>query len=70
MAERIGDVSPQYVGLVEQGRQNLTIETLVKVATALTVPVRVLFDPPESLEPARPGRPRKETHSDDRSVPA
>ncbi len=58
LAERIGDVSPQYVGLVEQGRQNLTIETLVKVANALELPVRALFDEPASMTASPPGRPR------------
>lgn len=58
LAERIGDVTPQYVGLVEQGRQNLTIETLTKVANALDVEVRALFEPPQSMAPARRGRPR------------
>lgn len=59
LAERIGDVTPQYVGLVEQGRQNLTIETLVKVSNALEVHVRVLFEPPRSLASSGPGRPPK-----------
>lgn len=58
LAERIGDVTPQYVGLVEQGRQNLTIETLTKVANALDVEVRALFEAPQSMAPARRGRPR------------
>lgn len=58
LAERIGDVSPQYVGLVEQGRQNLTIETMVKFANALSVGTRRLFDEPESMTPNPVGRPR------------
>lgn len=60
LANEIGDVSPQYVGLVEQGRQNLTIETLVKVANALHVDVAALFEEPASMERPQPGRPRRD----------
>lgn len=56
LAERI-EVSPQYVGLVEQGRQNLTIETIVKVANALEISVSALFEPATTSRPP-PGRPR------------
>jgi transcriptional regulator with XRE-family HTH domain len=63
LAARLGDdedarPSPQYVGLVEQGRENLTIEALVRLANSLRVPLRALFDPPASMEPTRRGRPR------------
>ncbi|MEO0322733.1 MAG: helix-turn-helix transcriptional regulator [Myxococcota bacterium] len=58
LAERIGDVSAQYCGHVEQGRQNLTIETLVKFARGLGLHPRELFEEPESMEPLPRGRPR------------
>ncbi len=61
LAAKLGDnedarPSPQYVGLVEQGRENLTIKSLVGFANALGVPLRSLFDPPQSLTKRR-GRP-------------
>lgn len=43
LANRIG-VSQQFVGNVEQGRQNLTLYTLLRFAEGLAVRVRDLFD--------------------------
>jgi len=44
---------------IEQGHQNLTIETLVRMANLLDVAVGDLFVAPLSANPAKPGRPRK-----------
>jgi transcriptional regulator with XRE-family HTH domain len=51
-------VSAQYVGLVERGVENLTIETLARFANAVGCTVRDLFDPSEPVDAPRPGRPR------------
>ncbi|HEY5960306.1 MAG TPA: helix-turn-helix transcriptional regulator [Polyangiaceae bacterium] len=44
---------------IERG-SNLTVRSLVRVASALGVPTRLLFDPPASKERLR-GRPKKKT---------
>ena len=41
-AERIG-VHRTYYGAVEQGKQNLTLESIEKIAVGLGVPVSSLF---------------------------
>src|SRR5262245_23643034 len=56
LAERL-DVALPYIARIEQGRQNITLRTLARIATALAVPARALFDPPTTPPPA-PGRPR------------
>lgn len=60
LAERMG-VTAHYVTLVERGTQNLTIATLAKLATALNVSVRWLFDEPTNREIPSPGRPKGRT---------
>ena len=57
LAEKL-DVSPPYVRRVEGGRENLTVESLAKIADALAVHVATLFEEPDDLEPRR-GRPKK-----------
>jgi transcriptional regulator with XRE-family HTH domain len=57
LAEELG-VATRYVQRVEAGSENLTVETLVKFANALTVPLTDLFVQPTTRAP-RPGRPRK-----------
>ena len=56
MAERLGMLTPNYAR-IEQGRVNATIDTIVRVANALEVPVRELFKAPRARQ-VRPGRPR------------
>jgi transcriptional regulator with XRE-family HTH domain len=59
LAERLG-VTPRYVQSVEAGDENLTIESLAKIANALSARVRDLFDPPQTRAPRR-SRPRTRT---------
>jgi transcriptional regulator with XRE-family HTH domain len=56
-AERVG-LSLKGYQFIERGVQNLTIRTLVKVATALGVRTADLFAAPASRE-VRKGRPKK-----------
>ncbi len=56
-AER-AEVSPGYIRHVEAGRENLTLTSLVKLATLLGVTVPDLFVPPASRH-VRRGRPPK-----------
>lgn len=62
-AERLG-VLTQYVQRVERGRENLTVQSLVKVANALGVTVAALFEPAAYQGKRRPGRPRRSASSD------
>jgi transcriptional regulator with XRE-family HTH domain len=58
MAELL-DVGSRYVSRAERG-ENLTLETLAKIANGLGVPARQLLDPPsKAARKVRPGRPRK-----------
>lgn len=52
------EVSTNYVARIEGGWENLTLESLVKIANALEVQVSDLFVPP-TIRKARPGRPPK-----------
>jgi transcriptional regulator with XRE-family HTH domain len=52
------EVSVRYIQFVEGGKENLTVETLVKFANFLRVPVIELFTPPTRPK-AGPGRPKK-----------
>ena len=52
------EVSVRYIQFVEGGKENLTVETLVKFANFLRVPVIELFTPPTKPK-AGPGRPKK-----------
>ncbi|GMV15896.1 MAG: hypothetical protein AMXMBFR56_41200 [Polyangiaceae bacterium] len=56
-SERVG-VSLRYIQSVEGGRENLTVETLEKLAKVLRAPVAELFVPPTSRV-VRRGRPPK-----------
>jgi transcriptional regulator with XRE-family HTH domain len=56
-AEALG-VSVRYIQFVEAGDENLGVETIVKIANALNVPVIDLFTPPTKPK-AGPGRPKK-----------
>lgn len=49
--------SQQFIGNVEQGRQNLTLYTLVRLANALGVRLADLFVRPANGAPAAVGRP-------------
>lgn len=52
------DVSVRYVQFVEAGQENLTVETLVKIANGLRAPVADLFAQPTKPK-LGPGRPKK-----------
>lgn len=56
-AGRLGMLAPNYAR-IEQGRANVTIDTLVRVASGLKVEVSELFVQPRTKR-AKPGRPRK-----------
>lgn len=57
-AEMMMNVSTKYLQRIEAGRENLTVESLVVLASKFRVPVRDLFDPPASRA-VRLGRPPK-----------
>ena len=57
-AERL-DVLPGYVARIEGGRENLSVESLVKLALELRVEVADLLSAPASRARRRPGRPKK-----------
>lgn len=59
VAERLG-ISLKGVQRIEQGRQNLTLRTLVRVAQVLGVQVIALFEAPTAKQ-VRRGRPAKVT---------
>ena len=54
----LADVTARYVQSVEGGNENLTLETIAKLANILKAPVISLFEPPVTKKP-RPGRPKK-----------
>lgn len=54
-AEKIGMLAPNY-SRIEQGRSNVTVDTLVRIANALDVPLLELFKAPKSRT-VTPGRP-------------
>ena len=56
MAERVEMLASNYAR-IEQGRQNVTVDTLVRVARALDVPIIELFRTPRSTQ-AKIGRPK------------
>lgn len=57
LAGRLGMLAPNYAR-IEQGRANVTVDTLVRVANALDVDLGQLFIAPERRR-SKPGRPRK-----------
>ncbi|WP_316358588.1 helix-turn-helix transcriptional regulator [Devosia sp.] len=54
-------IDRSYVGRIERGSENVTVEALEALTTVLGVPVRQLFDEPTDAAPARlpSGRRRK-----------
>ena len=56
VAERLESQVGNYQN-VEHGKRNVTMETLVNIATVLDVPIEELFVPPTSKRRG-PGRPR------------
>lgn len=48
------DVSTQWLSRLENGHENATIETLVRVANAVGVRVAELFDEGEPAPPSKP----------------
>jgi transcriptional regulator with XRE-family HTH domain len=57
-AERLG-VDVRELQRIEAGRVNMTLQSLVRMARSLGVPVRELFEAPASRGPRKPGRPPK-----------
>lgn len=57
LAEQAG-VTTRYVQSIEGGSENLTLETIAKLATILEARPIELFEPPVTSKP-RPGRPKK-----------
>lgn len=54
------DVGSRYVSRAERGNENLTLESLAKIANVLGVRVRGLLTPPsKAATKVRPGRPPK-----------
>jgi transcriptional regulator with XRE-family HTH domain len=59
LAEKLGMLAPNYAR-IEQGRANVTLDTLVRIANALEVEVIALFERPRaSSRVVKPGRPKK-----------
>jgi len=56
-AARAGMLAKDYQAL-EHGRRAITLRTALWVANALEVPIRALFDAPQSRDTRRRGRPR------------
>jgi len=59
LAEELG-IALQNLQRMEQGRQNFTVRTLVRVAQKLGCEPRELWEPPATTRPRR-GRPKKES---------
>ena len=57
LAERL-KVSPRWLQSVEAGRENLTVDTIVKLANALRADVGTLFESATTPAPRR-GRPKR-----------
>lgn len=55
-AEQVG-VTPNYIARVEGGHENLTLDSVEKLAAALSVDAQRLFRVPRGPAP-KPGRPR------------
>ncbi len=39
----VADLNPKYIGEVERGRKNISVDTLMRIAKATKVPVREFF---------------------------
>lgn len=62
-AEQLGMLAPNYAR-IEQGRANVTLDTLVRIANALGVSPMDLFRAPRaSSRVVKPGRPPKKKTS-------
>jgi UDP-N-acetylglucosamine 1-carboxyvinyltransferase len=57
LAEVLGMLTPNFAR-IEQGRQNVTLDTLVRLANALGVRVSDLMRTPQAVT-VRPGRPKR-----------
>ena len=58
-AERLGMLAPNYAR-IEQGRSNVTLDTLVRIANALDIaPIELFRTPKKSSRVVKPGRPKK-----------
>jgi transcriptional regulator with XRE-family HTH domain len=57
IADAIGTTTPNYQR-IEHGIQNVTLETMSRVANALQVRVADFFAPVENVRPRRVGRPK------------
>ncbi len=68
LAERI-KTGCKYVQSIEAGRENLSIQSLVKLANALQVPLDELFAEPKAKKPKR-GRPPRRSSALPRSPAA
>ena len=42
--QKKGYSHPTYIGQVERGEKNITVETLAKITTALGIPISSVFD--------------------------
>ncbi len=65
-AERLG-FTLKYLQRIESGGENLTIRSLVKVASVFGVPVTELFRNPRTQQ-AGPGRPKRRSMGDEKKV--
>lgn len=63
MAEQL-DVGLRYFQRVEEDGENLTIETVAKIANVLGVEPATLFTPPVSTKKPGRGRPRSKPKTD------
>lgn len=54
LAERSG-CHPTYIGQVERGEKNATLESIAKIAAALDVPLSQLFEKLEDVRPQQEG---------------
>lgn len=52
------ELSPRYIQMIEAGRANVALRTLIAIATALGVDPLALFEDPKKRV-VRTGRPRK-----------
>ena len=67
-ADRAGK-SVNYIQRIEQGRSNLTVHTLVRLANVLQTPAWALLTSPERREPWKRGRPTERERSQAASKP-
>jgi XRE family transcriptional regulator, regulator of sulfur utilization len=40
----LADLNPKYIGEVERGMKNISVDALVRIATATKVPIREFFE--------------------------